>query len=596
MHRRGKGTSTVARQKTTPALFALLLPLTLFPLAGHSAGAERLEIRVTPASIPAERLRQPVEFQVELGKTLARPGLEVELILAVPGGKSRTLKTRSVDGHLFRVTAPPVPVDEPYQVRLTLLDEQSEAVFTSADRSFTVGGKPVRLSNARRLELGDSPRVFLREGEPLTGPILGLERIEGQVAGTDVQFDTARATRLLVGEVQTTVPSVIYRVVLKQKNKAVGEQLGLLAVSATAPPAAGATLKASPALAFQPAVAYKVPGANDILTAGDLDGDRRADVVVAANDELGVLYGRGDGTLAPYQRLLSWTAKPANRALSDLNGDGLPEIIFRDSVGRLVILSNRGDRRFAEPRFQDVGGGGAIEVADFNEDGRPDLALTSGSYGRGLVKIYLAEADGTFIEHSPVNVLSYAESVAARDVNGDKHLDLAIGFVTSTVDRSGVSIFYGDGAGKFKSGPSYNVGTQNMPGVALEDLNGDGKPDLSVTHYWSGQLVVLFNQGDGTFLSLTRYPAGRYPIQIRAADFNADGKTDLVTPNAGTGQVSVFRNRGDGTFHDPLVVSSGGENSRSCALADFNRDGRPDLVVQHEDSRTVGVLLNNAGG
>jgi len=582
-------------QKSPWVISALVLSVAALLTPENRAAAGGADVRVTPASIPADRLRQPAEFQIELGKSLARPGLEVELILAIPGGSSRALKARSAVGRTFRVTAPPVPADEPARVRLTLLDGDSEAVFTASDRSFTVGGKLTRLSSIRRIEWGDPAHVFPRAGEPLSGSIKGLERIEGQVAGTTVQFETARATRMLVGEVLTAVPSIIYRVVVKQKQKVVGEQLGLLTVSANAAPAEATAVKTSPAIAFQPAVSYEVPGAKDIITAGDLDGDRRPDVVIAADQELGILYGRGDGTLEPYKTLLPWTAKPANRALADLNDDGLPEIVFRDEVGRLVILKNLGDRRFAEPRFQDVGGGGAMEVADFNEDGRPDLALTSGSYGRGLVKIYLAEADGTFTAHGDVSVLSYAESIAVRDVNGDKHLDLAVGYVTSTVDRSGVSLFYGDGAGKFTSGPSYNIGTQNMPGVALEDLNGDGKPDLSVTHYWSGQVVVLFNKGDGSFLQLTRYPAGSYPIQIRPADFNGDGKTDLVVPNAGKGQVSVFRNRGDGTLHDPLVVSSGGENSRSCAIADFNRDGRPDVVVQHESSRTVGVLLNNSG-
>lgn len=554
------------------------------------------ELTVSPGSIPTDQLRKPVEFQIELPKSLARPGLAVELILAVPGGSSRTLTARTVDGRAYRVTAPPVPVDEPARVRLTLLDGTSEASFSASDRGFTVGGQPVRLSQVRRIEWGEPTRVFLRTGAPLTGAVRGLERLEGQVAGSPVQFETARATRLLVGEADTSVPSIIYRVVVKQKGKLVDERLGLLTVSEGAPPPVAAVIQASPAMAFQPAVTYKVPGAKDLVTAGDLDGDRKPDVVVVADEEVGVLYGRGDGKLEPYQTLLPWKAKPANRALADLDGDGFPEILLRDEVGRLVILRNLGDRRFAEPRFQDVGGGGALAVEDFNEDGRPDLALTSGSYGRGLVKIYLQEADGSFTSQCEVSVLGYAESVAVRDVNGDSHLDLAIGFVTSTVDRSGVALFYGDGKGKFEGGPTYNIGTQNMPGVALEDLNGDRKPDLAVTHYWSGQLVVLFNKGDGSFDSLTRYPAGRFPIQIRAADFNGDGKLDLVTPNAGTGQVSVFRNRGDGTLHDPVSVPSGGENSRSCAVADFNRDGRPDLVVQHESSRTVGVLLNESGG
>ena len=78
-------------------------------------------------------------------------------------------------------------------------------------------------------------------------------------------------------------------------------------------------------------------------------------------------------------------------------------------------------------------------------------------------------------------------------------------------------------------------------------------------------------------------------------DTDGDGKPDMAVPCAGHGQVSIYRNRGDGTFHDPVVIPSGGENARSCAVADFNRDGRPDLVVQNQATRTISVMLNTGG-
>ena len=539
-------------------------------------------------------LDQPRELLFVIRGVDDPTGLQAALTLSTPGSPDRTYSGPVRDG-LFRVTVVPAPPRAAASLRLTLLDGDSEAVFTVVDRSFTVGGKPVRLSQVRRIEALGERRVVLNDGTALTGVVVGLEPLTGVVAGTRVSFDLRRATRLLVTPVESEQPRVTYRVVLRRGSAEIAANNGTLAPGKLATDTPPPPLVRSPApIAFAAAKTYPVPAARDVLTTGDLDGDRRRDVVVAGEEELGVLWGRGDGQLAPYERIVAWKGGPSNRALADLDGDRLPEIVFLDRVSRLVILPNLGGRRFGEPRFQDVGGGNQLQVADFNGDRRPDLALGAGN---GSVRILLQGEGGTFTLHASVRVLGEADGLAVGDLNGDRKQDLAVGFFTSTVDRSGVSVFYGDGTGAFRSGPSYNLGTQNMPGVAIDDFNGDSAPDLAVTHYWGGQVVVLLNRGAEAFdfQPLVRYPADSYPIQVRTADFDGDGKSDLVVPSAGKGQVSVYRNRGDGTFHDPVVVPSAGEDSRSCVVADFNRDGKPDLAVQNQRTRTVAVLLNAAG-
>lgn len=185
--------------------------------------------------------------------------------------------------------------------------------------------------------------------------------------------------------------------------------------------------------------------------------------------------------------------------------------------------------------------------------------------------------------------------MTARDINGDGIPDLAVSYETSTVGRSGVSIYYGDGKGGFRDGPGYDIGTMNMTSPTFADLNGDGKPDLLLCNYWGGNVAVFLNKGDGTFLPPTRYPAHAYPILIRVADFNRDGRPDFVVACAGTSTVSVYRNRGNGLFDDPVVLEVGGGDCRSVFVADFNRDGRPDLVTQNQSDHTISVLINRTG-
>jgi hypothetical protein len=78
--------------------------------------------------------------------------------------------------------------------------------------------------------------------------------------------------------------------------------------------------------------------------------------------------------------------------------------------------------------------------------------------------------------------------------------------------------------------------------VAAADLNGDGKPDLAVVNYNSGNVSVLLNLSNGTFAAAANYAAGAYPESVAAADLNADGKPDLAVANRGSSNVTVLLN------------------------------------------------------
>jgi hypothetical protein len=120
-------------------------------------------------------------------------------------------------------------------------------------------------------------------------------------------------------------------------------------------------------------------------------------------------------------------------------------------------------------------------------------------------------------------------------------------------------------------------------GVAVADLNGDGRPDVAITTTTGGAGgvgVYLHTPVVGKgYAERVDYPASTNPFTILAADVNGDGIPDLVTTDGTTGLVMVFLNAATapGTFGAPQTISVPGVNY--AAIADMNGDGFPDLVV-----------------
>ena len=172
----------------------------------------------------------------------------------------------------------------------------------------------------------------------------------------------------------------------------------------------------------------------------------------------------------------------------------------------------------------------------------------------------------------------------------------------------------------FANAVTYGSGGYGAEGLAVADVNGDGKPDLFVTNCGSGGcddqgvLGVLLGKGDGTFNPAVAYGSGGFqPPSVAVADVNGDGKPDLLVANNCTnrdncvdgGIVAVLLGNGDGTFQTAVTYNSGGFSATSVAVADVNGDGKPDLLVANYcavsqcgngETGSVGVLLGNGDG
>src|SRR5207249_4538255 len=231
----------------------------------------------------------------------------------------------------------------------------------------------------------------------------------------------------------------------------------------------------------------------------------------------------------------------------------------------------------------------SVALGDVNGDGKLDLVTAN--YGANSVTVLLGNRDGTFTAAagSPVAVGSCPYSVAVGDVNGDGKLDLT----TVNSGSNNVTVLLGNGDGTFTApGGSPAVGSNSVFG-ALGDVNGDGKLDLVTANYGSNNVTVLLGNGNGTFTAASGSPVtvGFAPNSVALGDVNGDGKLDLVVANGDSNTLTVMLGIGDGTFTaaagSPVAVGSG---PHSVALGDLNGDGKLDLVAANSLSINVTVL------
>jgi hypothetical protein len=337
-------------------------------------------------------------------------------------------------------------------------------------------------------------------------------------------------------------------------------------------------------------VTYPVPVAADRVLAGDLDGDGNADVVVSA-EQLVILYGRGDGTLEPFQSITTWSPGLWAADLADMNGDGRLDIICAAAPDKVFIVHNTGGRTFSTPLQIPVGGRTYPKAGDINADGMVDLAVLVDNGGPSKPIVILLNNSAGFTNAASYDAPQFAGGITLGDFTGDGKLDIADGFWSSTGGQGGIHTLIGVGNGTFTSGPGFTTGEPgNSPLIA--DFTGDGRVDLVINNYWSHNIAILPGQGGLNFGPLAAYIAAPYPLVMEAADFNGDGLLDIAAGNAGSTHVSILRSQGANGFADTLYFEAGGGDVRSVDLADFNKDGKMDIVTQNQSNATVGILLN----
>jgi len=300
---------------------------------------------------------------------------------------------------------------------------------------------------------------------------------------------------------------------------------------------------------------------------------------------------------------------PFGITIGDFNEDGKPDLAIAAETSVNVFLGN-GDGTFAQATgspmrvpsspYDDFASPfvGPIVAADFNNSGHLGLAVAE--FNNQAAAILLGNGNGTFVFSSAEIANAFSMPISGlepADFNADGNLDLAI--IGQISGLSSVTLGYGKGA--FSTAGT--LFTSGFPeGLAVGDFNGDGKLDAIVASggssmYPGAGVTVSLGNGDGTFTQASGSPisVGQYLSAIATGDFNGDGKLDIAATDSTGNAVIILLGNGDGTFGAPTTVPAG-SGPTAIVAGDFNNDGKLDLAVANYGDGTVTLLLGNGDG
>ncbi|HTQ49908.1 MAG TPA: VCBS repeat-containing protein [Candidatus Acidoferrales bacterium] len=361
-----------------------------------------------------------------------------------------------------------------------------------------------------------------------------------------------------------------------------------------------------------------------LLHAADLNGDHLTDLILANNlrSKINLLYNQSGKTNLPAsadsgQPLDVNQLPPGSRfridsipvdehisamVVTDLNGDGRPDIAFYGDAKDLEVIYNQGTNGWSDPERWHIDNGrtdgNALAEGDLNGDGRTDLVLLGDN---GSLYFLPQLADHTLGEPQKIPYSGTPEAVQIIDVNGDGRKDLllvdwdsATPFrfrLQSATGQLGPEIY-------FKSPPIRSYCADNLEGGAQNYVvtiaQNSGRAEVSrFLRKPAEPLSGAFRQGQFQILPLTKTDAAQRGMLW--ADVNGDGRPDLLVAQPDSGQISVYLQQPDGSLAEPQTFPTLAGVSQ-LAAADWNKDGKSEIFLLSQTENAVGVTQFDKNG
>lgn len=334
-------------------------------------------------------------------------------------------------------------------------------------------------------------------------------------------------------------------------------------------------------------------------TIGDVTGDGRADLLWTAWDEsfsgqrMFLRRGMADGSLAPAVEPFPGNVLAcgvASIAMGDINGDGRTDVVIGGGAcGIRVLLQNVDGGLSAGPSYTlgNLDYPGVIRLVDINGDGRLDMLWTGNSTA---VRVWLQTAAGVFADTTTLATgLGALTSLELVDLNSDGILDIVVASIGSQPEK--LAVLRGTGGGGFGPPVVLPTGDGWPSGVAVGDVNGDGRPDIVVSMRGSAEpkLLVFYQQLDRSFAASVVQPLTLDARGVGLVDVDADGRLDLLVGHADA--FALLRQRVDRGFALPDLYGEPapalGEESITVGTPDG--DGRVLIEVNGKVFRPLGA-------
>jgi uncharacterized membrane protein len=339
------------------------------------------------------------------------------------------------------------------------------------------------------------------------------------------------------------------------------------------------------------------------VAVGDFNKDNRLDIVVAnvGSNNLGIFFGCGNGTFSPMIPYSTGSlSAPTSVVVGHFNKDGRLDLaVALSGTDNIGVLFGNGNGTFSSPTFYSTGSGSEplrLATGDFNNDNQLDIAIADS--GSNSFSVLLGFVNGTFF--SPLKYFiangSQPNSITVGDFNNDSRLDIIV--ANSGIDNVGV--FLGCVSEGFLSAPAYFTGPSSRPvSIAVGDFDNDTRLDVVVANNVTDNIMILFGSGYGTFNSHTSYSTGNgsYSCAVAVGDFNNDSRLDIVVANSGRNNVGIFLSNGAGIFSNQTTYSTGPDpQPYSVAVVDFDNDTVLDIAVANYGSNSLVVLFGDGNG